>query len=735
MTASERAPTVAGVVMSGNAAAALSVGAVCGAGLIAAWLVPGLAVIAVWPFLFLVPGWVLVAWLRPRISATGRLGLAIVLSVAISAHAVYWLSLLLGGYDRASVFAVTALLVVPLLAVAWRSGAGRFAVEARSAWQALRRNAVPVAVAAVAAAFVGLVLDSGLWHAMPDGVTAGGSNWSDLGVHLSIAQSLNAGNFPPQVPYFAGAPLVYHWFSDFHAAIAAKAAGMFAIPAFVISSAILTGALALLVHGLARTLLPGPGARRAAIVAVLLVIFGGGLGWIRFVADVATGVGDPITLITHNSYDNSWYDAAGHAAPMWPYFRIPSVMGTGLLVHRATTVGLPILVGAVLLLVTGLPTARQRARGWRDRPWLIATAGLLGALLAPFHFFFFPAFGLLALLYVVLGGRLLDREAPRNALLLLAPYLLALPFVVAPLLNASGSGALKLDFGWESAPREDGPVAVAFFYVTNLGVPLVLAAGALLAPLRRSRGLAAAGLALAGVLLLVTSNASLPGVAGLVLIGAAAVVAAPAPRRFLAAWAVALFLVPNVMQVSDVGFDMNKFFQAMWIAVALLAAWLVRRWPRLAIAGVLLLAVPSPLLVAGWTAFNREQVLDWNGIAAADWIAANTPPKAVFATDGWLNSPTDPAGRLRLITYPPYVANLGFDPDQRVEQVRRIYCSGDLGTTARVMRQLGATYLIDQGRPDRCDTPTEFREGRQLHEVYENPALRIWQLVDAPTAR
>jgi hypothetical protein len=735
MTASERAPTVAGVVMSGNAAAALSVGAVCGAGLIAAWLVPGLAVIAVWPFLFLVPGWVLVAWLRPRISATGRLGLAIVLSVAISAHAVYWLSLLLGGYDRASVFAVTALLVVPLLAVAWRSGAGRFAVEARSAWQALRRNAVPVAMAAVAAAFVGLVLDSGLWHATPDGVTAGGSNWSDLGVHLSIAQSLNAGNFPPQVPYFAGAPLVYHWFSDFHAAIAAKAAGMFAIPAFVISSAILTGALALLVHGLARTLLPGPGARRAAIVAVLLVIFGGGLGWIRFVADVATGVGDPITLITHNSYDNSWYDAAGHAAPMWPYFRIPSVMGTGLLVHRATTVGLPILVGAVLLLVTGLPTARQRARGWRDRRWLIAIAGLLGALLAPFHFFFFPAFGLLALLYVVLGGRLLDREAPRNALLLLAPYLLALPFVVAPLLNASGSGALKLDFGWESAPREDGPVAVIFFYLTNLGVPLVLAAAALLAPLRRSRALAAAGLALAGVLLLISSNASLPGVAGLVLIGAAAVVAAPAPRRFLAAWAVALFLVPNVMQVSDVGFDMNKFFQAMWIAVALLAAWLVRRWPRLAIAGVLLLAVPSPLLVAGWTAFNREQVLDWNGIAAADWIAANTPPKAVFATDGWLNSPTDPAGRLRLITYPPYVANLGFDPDQRVEQVRRIYCSGDLGTTARVMQQLGATYLIDQGRPDRCDTPTEFREGRQLHEVYENPALRIWQLVDAPTAR
>jgi hypothetical protein len=47
------------------------------------------------------------------------------------------------------------------------------------------------------------------------------------------------------------------------------------------------------------------------------------------------------------------------------------------------------------------------------------------------------------------------------------------------------------------------------------------------------------------------------------------------------------------------------------------------------------------------------------------------------------------------------------------------------------MRQLGATYIIDQGRPDGCDTPTEFHEGKRLHKVYENPALRIWQLVEA----
>jgi hypothetical protein len=698
MTAPERPPTIAALLTRGHAPAGLLSATLAAVALAAAWLWPWLSIIVVWPILFVVPGWLLVAWTRPRIAATGRLGLAIVLSVAITAHLVYWVSLLVGRYERTSIFVVAAAVVAPLVVVAWRSGGEPFIAQLGSSWRSLRRGGMAFALAAASASFVGLVLDRGLWHFTSTGVAAGGSNWSDLGVHLSIAQSVNAGNFPPEVPYFAGAPLVYHWFADFHAAIAAEAAGLFAIPAFVSSSAILTGALALLVHGLGRSLLRGRRARRAALIAMVLVIFGGGLGWIRYVGDLWTGVGDPLSLLLANSYDNSWYDAAGHPEPMWPYFRIPSVMGTGLLVHRATTVGLPILVGAVLLLVAGLPTRRARQRGWRDRPALIGLAGLLGALLAPFHFFFFPAFALLALLYVVIGGRFLDRDAPRNAAVLLAPYLLAAPFVVAPLLNASDSGALKPALGWESAPLADGPLAVAFFYVTNLGVPFVLAIAALLV-----RDLRA--------------------------------------RTFLGAWAVALFLIPNVLQVSDIAFDMNKYFQAMWIAVALLAAWLIRRWPWPAIAAVILVSVPSPLLVSAWTAFSPAdpntslQVLDRNGLAASDWIAANTPERSVFATDGWLNSPTDPAGRLRLLTYTPYIANLGFDPDLRAEQVRRIYCSGDLPTTVALMRELGATYLLDSGRPGDCPTPTEFVEGPLLHKVYENDALRIWQLVDPTLAR
>jgi hypothetical protein len=656
--------------------------------LLLAWIWPPAAVVAVWPALFLVPGWAAVAAAHPRIGSGGRLGLAIVVSVVVSAHAVYWLALATGGYERWTVFAVAAALLLPIPAYVWRRGAAGLADELSSAGRAARRGWPALVLALLAAGFVGLVLQVGLWRPTDTGVAAGGSNWSDLGVHLAIAQSLNAGNFPPQVPYFAGEPLVYHWFADFHSAIAARAAGLFAIPAFVASSAIMSGALALLVHGLARRLMTGPGARRAALLAVALVIWGGGLGWVRFIGDVVTGVDTPIELLLNNSYDNSWYDAAGNAEPMWPLFRIPSVMGTGLLVHRATTFGLPILVGAVLLLIAGLPTARRRAAGWHDRPELIGLAGLVGALLAPFHFFFFPAFLLIALLYTVLGGRLLDREAPRHAALLLLPLVLALPFAIGALANAGGSGALRPVPGWESAPWEAGPAAVAFFFVTNLGVPFALALFALAVP-------------------------RTPW------------------RSFLGAWLVALFLVPNVVQVSHVAFDMNKYFQAMWIAVALLAAWLIRRWPWPAVVVVLLLSVGSPLLVSVYTAFNREQVLASEELAAADWIADNTSERSVFVTDGWLNSPTDPAGRLRLLTFTPYVANLGYDPDQRVEMVRQIYCSGDAAYAADLMRLLGADFVLVARLPGDCRAPTDFGASGELSLVYDAGGVRIWHLADA----
>jgi hypothetical protein len=554
---------------------------------------------------------------------------------------------------------------------------------------AIARNRQALAVAGAAILLVGGVLGAGMWRVTPDGVSSGGSNWSDLGVHLSIAETLNSGaNFPPEVPYFSGVPLVYHWFADFHAGILAEAAGIFSVPAMVVQSALLSGALALLVFSLARRVLRVREARRAATMAATLAIFTGGLGWMRLIGDMTVDpaaesapsfAGDLVGLVTHHSYDNQWLTN-------WPYFSIPSVMGTGLLAHRATTVGLPILIGAVLLLVAGLPTAGQRLAGWRDRPLLILMAGVLGALLAPFHFFFFPVFPLLALGWVVAGGRLVEREAPRNAALLLAPYLLAVPFVVPPALQAAGSGALRLVSPWPSADPEGGLPGVAFFYLTNLGVPFALALAALVLPRVPHRG-------------------------------------------FLAAWVIGLFLVPNLVQVSVIDFDMNKYFQAMWIAVGVLAAWLIRRWPLPAVLAVLALSIPSPMLVATWTATSNLQVISSPELAASRWVAEETPPDAIFVTDGWVNSLTDAAGRRRLTTFAPYVANLGYQPDERVADVLAIYCGGDPERSVELMRQYDATYIVQGGRPQPCVAPVDFGASGAFELAYDDGPL-IWRLAE-----
>ena len=112
---------------------------------------------------------------------------------------------------------------------------------------------------------------------------------------------------------------------------------------------------------------------------------------------------------------------------------------------------------------------------------------------------------------------------------------------------------------------------------------------------------------------------------------------------------------------------------------------------------------------------------------AADWIAASTPERSVFVTNGWLNSPTDPAGRLRVLTFTPYIANLGYPPDARAALVDRIYCDGTADEAADLARSLGATYLLDTGPPRDC-VPTSFEESPDWELAYESGSLRIWRV-------
>jgi hypothetical protein len=604
----------------------------------------------------------------PDLPAPGAVGAAIVTSVYVSAHLVNVVARV-GGFGRGSIIASAVLLVLATLAL----------TRIRHRWLAPLRRPTrdeivialwddgPAWFLAVATGLVVFtVLMSNGWSMTPNGWVSGGWNWSDLLVHVAIGSSIAAGNFPPEVPYFAGVPLTYHWFADFHGAITSTVAGVDLIPVYFLTSALFAAVLALVVWGLAVRL---TASRRVAAIATFLVCFGGGLGWIRLVGDLIAGGGNVVDLVSRTSYDNTWIDG-------WPWFKIASIFGTGFLPHRATTLGLPGLVTVVLLVVACLGR----------RPLGVLLAGILAALLAPFQFFAFPATYLIVFLYVVTTGGWRVRTVVRDALLFLVPVVLAAPFIVGAIVRQGDIGSFRFVLGWSEARLEDGPAAVLFFYLTNLGIPFALAVISAIAARR------------------------LPG------------------RWFLVAWLVALFIVPNVVVVSAVVFDMNKYFQIMWIAVAILAAWLIQRWPRPIIAAVLLVSAFSPALIGIWHMRSTDVAVGLAQEAASHWIAANTPERTVFVTDAYINSPVDLAGRLRISTFGPYVSNLGYDPDPRALDTTAIYCDGP-DVAAQRMAIYGATYVLSSGGiPCEGAAGTDFSSSPRFETVYDADGVTIWRL-------
>ena len=160
---------------------------------------------------------------------------------------------------------------------------------------------------------------------------------------------------------------------------------------------------------------------------------------------------------------------------------------------------------------------------------------------------------------------------------------------------------------------------------------------------------------------------------------------------------------------------------------------LVRRWTIAAVVAVVAFSMPSPLLVATWTATSDLQVLSREELAASRWVAEETPPGAVFVTDGWVNSLTDSAGRRRLTTFGPYVANLGYE---RTAHRRRgdhlLWRRPD--ALVELMRRYGATYVVDGGRPRPCAAPgTSGRRPRSSWPTRPARSSGAWRSPDRPT--
>ena len=345
-----------------------------------------------------------------------------------------------------------------------------------------------------------------------------------------------------------------------------------------------------------------------------------------------------------------------------PTFQVPSVLGTAVLAHRANSFGLPLLILILWLFFRA-----------RDEKTLIV-CGALAGLLFPFSFHAFFAAALLLAVFLYK-----ERKSLKEWLAVFLPAgILAIPFLVPAILR--GGAHLKIFLGW-IAPKD--PAGFVLFYLANFGFGFVLFLGAI--PFLNMKD-----------------------------------------KHILGSGALALFLVPNLISFTAIEWDMNRFFQFMTVFTAIPAAALLSRLPKFLAALALILCVASPLLVAGWFATSDSLALTQDDLSAATWIRANTTPRDVFLTEAFINMPTDLAGRLRLLTFTPYVANYALNPTDREKDTQTAFC-GTAKEAAAVMKKYGARYILYRGQQSSCSHA--YRADPRFEKAFSKGLVEIYRVL------
>jgi hypothetical protein len=275
------------------------------------------------------------------------------------------------------------------------------------------------------------VLYSSVWVQTDTGLIISGSNWQDTPYHYGIIESINQGNFPPQFPDYAGVKMTYHYFVDFHTAILENLYGY--LPKLLpILNAVFILVFALSMYALSREF-----GRKAALIATVVGVLGGGFSYVGLFSDLFSG--------QFNFYNNYFFQYAGT-------FDLPPIFDN-LLQQRPMLIGLPVFVLVLMLLKN--PDSRRR----------LLLAGLLTGLVFEFHNVAFFCCGLAFLLMVALNFS--QRRFSKNYLYFLAPCVLALPFIFQGGTPASINVAADWIGNFAKNPLT--------FFILNLGIPIIIA--------------------------------------------------------------------------------------------------------------------------------------------------------------------------------------------------------------------------------------------------------------------
>jgi hypothetical protein len=348
-----------------------------------------------------------------------------VFSVLVSVQLVYYLSLAF-GYSRDIIFFSFLALTAFYTLVVYKKGEP---FKPQNFLKIKQIKKASILVFSIILLISIAVLSRSVWYGNQYGIVLTGSNWQDTPLHYEIIESINNGNFPPQMPNFSGEKLTYHYFVDFHTALVEKVYGY--LPTLLpVLNAVFIFVFALSIYALARIY-----GRKVAMFATVLGVFGWGLSYFGFFSSLINGQFDPT--------QNYIYQYGGT-------FGLPSIFDN-LLQQRPLLIGLPAFA-LVLALLRNMDDKKR-----------ILLAGVITGLVFQFHNVAFFCCYIAFVVCVLFNFKRLNL----SFLYFLVPTALALPFILVsgPPLTVAVSAAWIANFA-------QNPF---IYYPLNLGVPFLLA--------------------------------------------------------------------------------------------------------------------------------------------------------------------------------------------------------------------------------------------------------------------
>lgn len=516
-----------------------------------------------------------------------------------------------------------------------------------------------------------------------DGIYTGlTNNLGDLPLHLQVINSFAQGqNIPPEDPTYAGVRFAYPFMVDFLAAMLVRA-GAGIIGAMWLQNMLLGLALVGSLHYWTLLLTRN---RSAGLIAPLLVLLSGGLGWWLIFSDLGNADGF-FSLLGNLPHDYTILPEPNSL------LRWGNSLTTLLVTQRSILFGVPLAIfifcqwwSAITERETALAKhtsatdnvnalSSRSKTGTRDSRSVKVTAvfrpgpsvvvlprrhmvaaGVCAGLLPLIHAHTFPVVMALAICLA-----LIFRSVWRSWLLFFGvAVVLSLPEILW--LAHAGAVNAHSYLGW--LPGWDhGDHNVLWFWFVNAG-PFLLTLIAALAWQRPAFAL---------------------------------------PRRLVKFYApfIFCFIIPNLIKMAPWVWDNIKVLFLWYIASApLVALFLAKWWAQKSRWRWLAPIVFASMVLAGSldllrviTGATELREFDRESIAIAKVISEQAPPRALVLHAPTFNSPVFLTGRRSLLGYPGWIWSRGLDYWQRNVDIQRIYSGGP--DAAALLRQYGVDYLL-----------------------------------------